>query len=459
MNLKKKIKQGESRTLELKRELPSSIIIAKTVIAFSNGAGGDIIIGVDDNRNIVGINEHLVFELRDSISNIISDMCSPMIIPEIFTETINKKIISIIHIYRGSFKPYYLKKVGIQQGTYVRVGATNKNADLSLIYRLERERKNISFDTEINLDYNLNKINWLFLEKKLNKNLSKIDLKNLKLIIEENGNDYLTNAALILAGKLENCYVNCARFQGDTSEVFIDNKEFTGDIFSQLDNIEIFFKNHLMRHGEIKGFIRDNSYEIPMIAIREAVINALVHRDYSILGSNIKIAIFDHQVKIISPGVLPNSITLENILEEERSEIRNPVVARIFKELNLIEQWGTGFTKMKISCKKAGVKIPVVKESANFLQIIFERTSKEPQKTDEKPTKNRRKTDEKIINTKQEKQVEEFLKEKSIITSKDVEKMFNLKNTRAKEILTNMIKKGLIVKKGETKGSYYIFKK
>jgi len=177
------------------------------------------------------------------------------------------------------------------------------------------------------------------------------------------------------------------------------------------------------------------------------------------LGSNIKIAIFDHQVKIISPGVLPNSITLENILEEERSEIRNPVVARIFKELNLIEQWGTGFTKMKISCKKAGVKIPVVKESANFLQIIFERTSKEPQKTDEKPTKNRRKTDEKIINTKQEKQVEEFLKEKSIITSKDVEKMFNLKNTRAKEILTNMIKKGLIVKKGETKGSYYIFKK
>lgn len=414
---------------------------------------------MDDNRNIVGINEHLVFELRDSISNMISDMCSPMIIPEIFTETINKKIILIIHIYRGSFKPYYLKKAGMQHGTYVRVGATNKNADSSVIYRLELERKNISFDTEINLDYNLNKINWLFLERKLNKNLSKIDLKNLKLIIEENGNDYLTNAALILAGKLENCYINCARFQGDTSEVFIDNKEFHGNIFSQLENIEIFFKNHLMRHGEIKGFIRENSYEIPMIAIREAVINALVHRDYSILGSNIKIAIFDHQVKIISPGVLPNSITLENILEEERSEIRNPVIARIFKELNLIEQWGTGFTKMKISCKKAGVKIPVVKESANFLQIVFERPSKEPQKTDEKPTKNRRKTDEKIINTKQEKQVKEFLKEKSIITSKDVEKMFNLKNTRAKEILTNMIKKGLIVKKGETKGSYYIFKK
>ena len=92
MNLINRIKQGESRTLEFKRELPSSKAIAKTVIAFSNGAGGSIIIGVDNKRDIIGINEENILELRDSISNIISDICFPMIIPEIYTEAINKKI-------------------------------------------------------------------------------------------------------------------------------------------------------------------------------------------------------------------------------------------------------------------------------------------------------------------------------------------------------------------------------
>ena len=470
MSLTNRIKQGESRTLEFKRELPSSKAIAKTVIAFSNGAGGSIIIGVNNKRHIIGINEEDILELRDSISNIISDMCFPMIIPEIYTEAIDRKILLIIHIYRGNSKPYYLKNIGLQKGTYVRIGATNKSADSSLIRRLESESKNISYDIEINHNYNPGNIDWSFLEEKLNMDLSNKELKNLKLIKEESGNNYLTNAALILTGKLENCYVNCARFKGNTSEVFIDRKEFHGNIFSQLENIEIFFKNHLFLHGEIKEFIREDSYEIPMVAIREAVINALVHRDYSILGSNIKIAIYNERIKITSPGVLPNSITLENILEEERSEIRNPVIARIFKELNLIEQWGTGFSKMKISCQKIGLKPPVVRESANFLQIIFERPPikkfKEKQlpfdnrrKTDEKPTKNRRKTDEKLWSSKQELKIIKFIEEYNKIRSKDIEMLFNIKSTRAKEILKGMINNGLIIKKGKTKGSFYILKK
>jgi len=458
MSIVEKISRGESRTLEFKRELPKGSILAKTVIAFANGAGGDIIIGVDKEGDVVGIPQDEIFELQDKVSNIVYDSCSPVIIPKLFFEKINDKLVLVIRVFSGSLKPYYLKSESRLSGIYIRIGATNKRADVPIIQQLEREKQNLSFDAEINY-YPNSKPDLSFLSTLYNKNINGPILKNLKLLIEETGKEFYTNAAFIITGLFENSFVNCARFKGNTTEVFIDHKEYKGNIFDQLDNVEMFLKNHLMLSGRINGFVREDSLEIPMAALREAIINAFVHRDYSILGSNIKIAIFDDEVKISSPGVLPSSISIEHILDEERSEIRNPILARIFKELNYIEQWGSGFSKIKNACLLSGLALPAIRESGSFFQVIFKRPQYDEIVSGGKVAEKWRKDGGKVAETDREKVVINFIEANERIRTSDVENLFGVKVSRARLILSEMVKKNMLLKIGKSKNTYYTHNK
>ncbi len=455
MSIVEKISKGESRILEYKQELPKGKTLAKTVIAFANGAGGEILIGVDKNGKIVGIPQDSIFELQDKVANLIYDQCSPVIIPELFLEKIKDKLLLVIRVFTGSLKPYHLKNEDRLSGTYIRVGATNKQADLPVIQQLERERQNLSFDAVV--DYHTNiEPELSFLAPLFNKEINKPILKNLKLLIEESGKEFYTNAAFILAGQFENSSVSCARFKGNTSEVFIDRKEYKGNIFDQLNNVEIFLRNHLMLSGRINGFVREDSFEIPILALREVIINAFVHRDYSILGSNIKIAIFDDDVKITSPGVLPSSISLEHILDDERSEIRNPILARIFKELNYIEQWGSGFSKIKNSCLLAGLALPSNRESGNFFQVIFKRPNYYQAINGGKVAEKWRKSGGKVAETDRDKAVIDFINANEKIRTSDVEKLFGVKVSRARLILSQMVMKNMLLKMGKSKNTYYV---
>ncbi len=134
--LLEEITKGENKRLELKEKLPSSEAIAKTVVAFSNTSGGKIVIGVDDNRQIIGIDEDKVFEYEEKISSIISDLCYPAILPEIYAQNIEGKVVLVIEVFRGSMLPYYLKNKGKLKGTYIRIGSTNRIADEIMIAEL-----------------------------------------------------------------------------------------------------------------------------------------------------------------------------------------------------------------------------------------------------------------------------------------------------------------------------------
>lgn len=138
----------------------------------------------------------------------------------------------------------------------------------------------------------------------------------------------------------------------------------------QLALAEMFIKNHLHLRAEILGLQRTETYEIPIPAIREALINAIIHRDYSNFGRDIKLGIYDDCVNIVSPGGLPNGITLEEALQG-RSEIRNKVIARVFRELGYIEQWGSGIARIRQLCLEAGTPAPVFKETGDFFDIEF----------------------------------------------------------------------------------------
>ncbi|MEL7597632.1 MAG: ATP-binding protein, partial [Clostridiaceae bacterium] len=191
MSILLEIEKGESRKLEFKEHLPESMKISKTVVAFSNGAGGKLIIGINDEGQVTGVSDEEVLEIPDKISNIIYDSCYPAIIPEIYIENINGKKVIIVEVFPGNLKPYYIKSKGKLKGTYIRVGATNKLSDEEMIMELERQKRNISFDEECVYDYDLLNIDlsklkndfYRYTEKELNEE----NLVNLKLIKEENG--------------------------------------------------------------------------------------------------------------------------------------------------------------------------------------------------------------------------------------------------------------------------------
>ncbi|GAF05322.1 RNA-binding domain-containing protein [Saccharicrinis fermentans] len=375
MKISELIAKGESKILELKEALPKNENIAKTVIAFSNTSGGKLIIGVNDKREIVGIDDAELFQMQDKIASIIADNCSPGIMPEIYSINIEGKLVLVIEVVRGNLKPYFFKNQGKVDGTYIRLGATNRIADQETISELERQKRHISFDEEIcyELEYSQLDVSPLLNKfESIGKPLNNEKLENLKLIKSENGKVYPTNALMIILGKFMHCTVKCARFKGTTMSVFIDKKEYGGDVFSILDNTQHFVLNHINLGAEIKGLYRKDIYEIPEIALREALVNAIIHRDYVHGGRDIKVGVYDDIVNIVSPGCIPNNISLEDIFNG-RSEARNRVVSNIFKELGLIEQWGSGINRIISACEEHELKTPKIAEENDFFDIEFYR--------------------------------------------------------------------------------------
>lgn len=256
MNLLDLIQQGESKTLELKSRLPQHDQLAKTIVAFANTSGGKLVLGVDDQRNVVGVAEDDLFTLQDQITSIIHDRCSPFILPEIYTANLQGKMVLVVEVFRGNLPPYYLKSEGKNNGAYLRIGASNRKADFDHVLELERQRRNQSFDEEICREQTLQTLDLGPLERRfaaLGKPLDQEKLKNLKLIQQEQGTTWPTQGLLILLGLQPHVVTKCARFKGTDMSVFLDRKEYTGDLITQLEQAEAFIKNHIHLRGEIKG--------------------------------------------------------------------------------------------------------------------------------------------------------------------------------------------------------------
>lgn len=456
MTLHEQIQQGESKTLELKASLPKGEQIAITVVAFANGGGGKLVIGVDDQRQIIGIGEEDIFALKDQIASIIVDRVQPSVLPDIYTTNLQGKVLLVVEVFRGNMLPYYLKSKGLNGGTYLRIGASNRKADLPHILELERQRANQSFDEEICPEQPLHALDLTPLQQrfaKAGKTLDQDKLKNLKLIRQEQGQYFPTWGLMVLLGALPHVVIKCARFKGTDMSLFLDRKEYDGDLFTQLEQAEAFIKNHLHLRGEIKGLQRTDTFELPEAALREALINAVIHRDYTNQGRDIKVGIYDDIVNIVSPGGFPNTLTAAD-LNEGRSEIRNRVVARIFKELGYIEQWGSGLQRIKASCLNQGLEEPLIREQGDFVDVVFYRAVAES--SDRVSDKYRIVSDTVEPLSDHEERVLVHLATDARITSRDVEVLIGVKEARARRILKEMTDKGLLEKRGRARSTYYV---
>ncbi len=385
-NLEAIISNGlEGKRIEFKEKFPTDNKIAKTAIAFSNGVGGKIIVGVNDlSKEIVGIADKEIFKLEEKISQSIFDNCYPTISPEITIHSINNKNLLVVTIYPGNDLPYFLKSKGKQNGTYIRVGSSNRVATIEIINQLERQKRNISFDSLPIFGFNedLPPLNRFvkFYKDKAKRDLSQGDFKSMELLKEEPGELYPTNAMLLLAEKeVRKAYfpyaqIECARFKGTTTSEIIDQISCESPIILQAEEAIKFIKRNIAKQSTIGEIYRSDKWEYPIEAIREAVINAVIHRDYSITGSDIKIAIYDDMLEITSPGSLVPSFDLNNI-SNNPSEIRNKVLAPIFKECNLIEKWGSGFKKILEQMDKYPELELRITEPSNTTQIQFVKKS------------------------------------------------------------------------------------
>ena len=432
--------------------MPKSAEECRTIIAFSNTAGGKLIIGVDNQGEIIGLEPNVnIFELKDKVASIIYETCYPTVLTDIYTTTIDDHLFLIVEVYRGNLLPYYLKSKGKNEGVYIRVGATNRKASHENILELERQRMNISFDQEANREVAFDSLNISSIESRFmlaGKVLDQSVMKNLNLMIEENGTFYPSNGLLILLGKLDHVRMKCSRFKGTAMDVFLDRKEYDGDLFTQLENAENFIKNHIKLSSEIVGLQRKDQYEIPLEAIRESLINAAVHRDYSNDGRDIKVGIYDDIVNVVSPGGFPSTITQEDILEG-RSEIRNKVIARVFKELNYIEQWGSGIRRIKSSCKARGLKDPEILEKGDYVDVSLYREIVAQKQVSE----------EVLISKEYEELISDYLKSnQNKITTKEAQVVLDLGERRSREILRVMVDKDILERVGRTTNTHYRMK-
>jgi len=352
MKIKELIKQPEGRRLEFKEKLPSASDIARTVVAFANDAGGELFFGIkNEPREITGLNERDLLSIEEKISNIIHDNCSPVIVPEISFHSLDNHNIIRVLIHRGSNLPYYLKAKGRKDGTVIRVGSTNRFADEAIIKELERQKQNISFDSEPVYSKFLSDLNIeafrLFFRERTGEELSDKTIQKLGLIREEQARLFPTNAFVLLSeGQVKDelfpyARIQCARFKGKTPHEFIDQKSLEGSIALQPEAAYDFILKHINKGSIVRGIYTESRWEYPVIAIREVIRNAVVHRDYSLSGKDIRIAIYEDMLEVTSPGLLLPSINFDD-MEAGQSDIRNRIIAPVFKKLGIIDQWGNG---------------------------------------------------------------------------------------------------------------------
>ena len=371
---------GESKNMEYKVTLPDkSEKYMKTIVAFANTQGGKLIVGVDDKTHeIVGVENEILFQLMDGIANAISDSCMPQIIPDIEPQTVEGKTVIVVSVEAGKNRPYYLKSRGKENGTYIRVAGTSRQAFPEKIRELEMEGARISWDELTRVGYPVSEDATeklcrdieSFREKAgmTEHSVKKEQLINWKILKQNEGKLLATNAyALLTSDYFPFSKTQCAVFKGTDRAVFLDKREFIGPIYTQIESAVDFVLRNIRLGATIDGLVRKEKYELPPEAIREMVINAHCHRNL-LDESCIQVAIYDNRLEVTSPGGLYNGLTYEEVMNGH-SKIRNKAIANIFSQMGLVEAWGSGIKRIFNVAKEYGLPEPKFQEFDNMFRV------------------------------------------------------------------------------------------
>lgn len=358
-----RIEDGENLTTEFKIEYTE--VIKKTVVAFANTAGGTLYIGIDDNKKIIGVNnpDKTLLQVTDAIRSAIKPDVTLFVDSQIVKK--GKVLLIVVTVQKGTACPYYLAGKGIRpEGVFVRQGASSVPASEAAILAMIKETDGEKYEEVRSLNQDLTFTETTKEFKNKNLELGLPQMKSLKITTAEG---IFTNLGQLLSDQAVHT-VKLAVFEGAEKEIFKDRKEFSGSLFKQLNDIYNYLDMYNHTHAEVKGLYRYDRRDYPDEALREALLNALVHRDYAFSSSTL-ISIFDDRIEFVSIGGLPAGISLEDI-QLGLSVPRNENLANVFYRLHLIEAYGTGIAKINRSYKDF-IRKPLLQTSANAFKIIL----------------------------------------------------------------------------------------
>ena len=430
----------ETETVELKSIVTDNL--TKEIVAFVNCNGGTIYIGVSDSGQILGVTDPDSTALQ--ISNMVQASIKPDATMFIHYKTINQdnKNLLEVSIQEGTNKPYYLARKGLRpEGVYVRQGFSSVPATDTTIRQMIKETDGDSFEEKRALNQQLS-----FEAAKKEFQLKDITFKEsqmrtLKLISKDM---LYTNLALLLSDQCTHT-IKVATFTGVNQNEFRDRKEFNGSIFKQMTDVYDYIDFRNQTYARFDKLRRIDTRDYPEVAIREALFNSLVHRDYSFSASTL-ISLYSNRIEFVSLGGLLPGLELSDIMLGI-SVCRNPNLANVFYRLELIEAYGTGIKKIMSSYEDFPVK-PIIETSSHAFKIILPNRNEEistPQVVPE------------YTDTNEEK-VMQYLTTNKIITRSAAQDLLGLSQTPTGKVLRKMTEEGLIIREGGSRNIRYRIK-
>jgi ATP-dependent DNA helicase RecG len=376
MDLIDLIKRPESKTLEFKRDLSSPDGALKAIVAFANTSGGILLLGVEDKAaHVRGITEPL--DLEERLANLISDHIAPRLVPEIEILPWRRTQVVAVQVHPSPSRPHYLKREGIDGGVYVRVGSTNRRADRELVEEMRRFARGEAFDEQPMPGLDSEALDFRAASESFSavRKLARRDLESLRLVTDHQGRAVPTLGGLLLFGRdreryFPDAWLQAGRFAGTDKSRIVDAVEIRSYPVRAIEEAVAFVEKHLLHGAEIGRLRRKERWNLPPVAVREALINAFAHTDYAQRGAPIRVSIFDDRLEIENPGLLPFGLTVED-LPQGVSKLRNRVVGRVFHALGLIEQWGSGVQRMTAACRELGLAPPRFEEIALRFRVTF----------------------------------------------------------------------------------------
>ncbi len=427
----------ETENIEFKSGFTEEIY--KEVIAFANTDGGVLYIGIDNNGNAVGLDS--VDDEYTRITNGIRDAILPDVTMFVKYTIQDNKVIRIT-ISEGTNKPYYLRAKGLKPGgVYVRQGTSSAQASSEQIRQMIKESDGDDFESMRCLEQNLTFASAALAFERYGVAFSEEKYLVLGMLRKNDG--LFTNLALLMSDQCQHT-IKVAVFSDDQNTCFQDNREFKGSIFKQIDEAFHYIMLNNRTSSDFKGLERIERSDYPEAALREALLNSVVHRDYSFSGS-IMININDKQMEFLSIGGLLPGLTAEDI-RSGISQPRNKNLAEVFHRLKLIEAYGTGIRRIYKLYENCAVQ-PHIEVTHNTFKMIL------PNMSIAEPLQGN------AYLTPQKEQILDFISRNGQITETEIMELLDVKRTRAYTLAKQMCDEKLMISVGRGADKKYLLQR
>ena len=464
--------------VDLEKDKPKSWL--KSVSAFANTKGGIILFGIDDKTHEEkGVAD--VVKTTEKISELINARIEPLPRYELNYFEENGRDFIELEIGDGPITPYFYVADGRKEA-FIRSGNQSIPAPAHILQNLILKGKNITFDS-LPSEYNVGDLSFTLLTATIKDKTGKKfneDRDYVSLGLADKNNK-LTNGAVLLSdqGALNQSKVVCTRWNGLTKgsvkEDALDDKEYTGSLISLLENTDTFIKNNSKNSWKIKGMDRVEYEDYPITARREAIVNALIHRDYQILGSEIHIDMYDDRLEIVSPGGMIDGTQIQNLeIGKVPSMRRNTIISDIFSRLHYMDRRGSGLSRIMESYNDFIEKPKFLSDESSFT-VIFPNKGYSPDLTINNPVITGQNenivSDEDYFLIKLYKNLGDKVRAKTLseiklfftkfqydnmFTRENVKDFFHVQNSRASEIVALLLTNNMIE---NVEGSKYKFKR